>query len=146
MFMLKGFKDFLMQGNVVDLAVAVVIGTAFGAVINALVENVLMPLIASLVGEPDFDNLFAVTVMDGPPIQFGVMLTAVVNFLLIAAAIYFVVIVPMNKMIEARHRRFGAPEEAVEEDVALLREIRDQLKVQTERVNPEAFAAAVAAE
>lgn len=146
MFMLKGFRDFLLQGNVVDLAVAVVIGTAFGAVVNALVENVLMPLIASLVGEPDFDNLFAVTVMDGPPIQFGVMVTAVVNFLLIAAAIYFVVIMPMNKMIEARHRRFGEPEEEVEENIALLREIRDQLKVQTERVNPEAFAAAAAAE
>lgn len=135
-----------MQGNVVDLAVAVVIGTAFGAVVNALVENVLMPLIASLVGEPDFDNFFVVYVLDGPPIQLGVMLTAVVNFLLIAGAIYFVVIMPMNKMIEARNRALGGPEEAEEENITLLKEIRDQLKVQTERVNPEAFAAAVEAE
>lgn len=125
--MLRGFKEFVLQGNVVDLAVAVVLGTAFGAVVNALVENVLMPMIASFVGEPDFDNLFAVTVFGGPPIQFGVLLTAVVNFLLIAAAIYLVVIVPMNKMIEARHRKFGQPEEAVEEEIILLRQIRDSL-------------------
>ena len=87
--MLKGFKDFLMQGNVIDLATAVVIGTAFGAVVNALVESVLMPLVASLVGgEPDFDEFAVVRVLDGPPIQFGVLLTTVVNFVLIAAAIF----------------------------------------------------------
>lgn len=145
-YMLSGFKNFLMQGNVVDLATAVVIGVAFGAVINALVENVLMPLIASLVGEPNFDDLFVVHVLEGPPIQFGMLLTAVVNFLLIAAAIYFVVIMPMNRMVEARHRKFGGPAETVDENLVLLTEIRDQLKVQTEKVNPEAFAAAVAAE
>lgn len=125
--MLKGFRDFVLQGNVVDLAVAVVLGTAFGTVVNALVENVLMPMVASLVGEPNFDQLFAITILGGPPIQFGVLLTAVVNFLLIAAAIYFVVVMPMNKMIEARHRKYGAPEEEVEEQVLLLREIRDSL-------------------
>lgn len=135
-----------MQGNVVDLAVAVVLGTAFGAVVNALVENVLMPLIASLVGEPNFDSLFAISLLGGPPLQFGVLLSAVVNFLLIAAAIYFVVIMPMNKLIEARHRRFGAPAEEVEEDILLLQEIRDQLKAQTERINPDAIAAAAAAQ
>lgn len=125
--MLKGFRDFVLQGNVVDLAVAVVLGTAFGTVVNALVENVLMPMVASLVGEPNFDQLFAITILGGPPIQFGVLLTAVVNFLLIAAAIYFVVVMPMNKMIEARHRKYGAPEEEVDEQVLLLREIRDSL-------------------
>lgn len=144
--MLKGFFAFIKQGNVMDLAVAVVLGTAFGAVINALVESVLMPLIASLVDEPDFDNLWAVTILDGPPIRFGMLATEVVNFLLIAAAIYFVVIMPMNKMIEARNARFGAPEEAEDENIVLLKEIRDQLKVQTEVVNPAAFAAAVEAE
>lgn len=144
--MLKGFKDFITQGNVIDLAVAVVIGTAFGTVINALVENVLMPFIASLVGEPDFDNLWAVSILDGPPIQFGVLATATVNFLLIAAAIYFVVIMPMNKMIEARNAKFGAPEEEEEENITLLKEIRDQLRAQTEAVNPAAFAAAVEVE
>lgn len=144
--MFKGFFAFIRQGNVIDLAVAVVIGTAFGAVINALVESVLMPLIASLVDEPDFDNLWAVTLLDGPPIRFGVLVTEVVNFLLIAAAIYFFVILPMNKMIEARNSAFGDPEEEEDENVTLLKEIRDQLKVQTEVVNPAAFAAAVEAE
>lgn len=143
--MLKGFKNFIMQGNVIDLAVAVVIGTAFAAVINALVENVLMPLISALVGAPNFDS-FAVVTLNGNQILFGVLLTQVVNFLLVAAAIYFVVVVPMNKMIEARNRRHGEPEEAEDESITLLKEIRDQLTAQTERVNPEAFAAAVAAD
>lgn len=143
--MLKGFKNFIMQGNVIDLAVAVVIGTAFAAVINALVENVLMPLISALVGAPNFDSFAAVT-LNGNQILFGVLLTQVVNFLLVAAAIYFVVVVPMNKMIEARNRRHGEPEEAEDESITLLKEIRDQLTAQTERVNPEAFAAAVAAD
>lgn len=145
--MIRGFVDFIKQGNVVDLAVAVVLGTAFGAVINALVENVLMPLIGQLLAQdPDFNNLFAVTLpgFDGPPMRFGVLLTAVVNFLLIAAAIYFVVILPMNKIIAARQARLGEAEaEAEEESITLLKEIRDQLKVQTEVVNPAAFAAAV---
>lgn len=144
--MLKGFFAFIRQGNVIDLAVAVVIGTAFGAVINALVESVLMPLIASLADEPDFDNLWAVTVMDGPPIRFGVLATEVVNFLLIAGAIYFVVILPMNKLIEARNRAFGEPEEEEEENITLLKEIRDQLKAQTEVTNPAYIAALVDAE
>lgn len=143
--MLRGFKNFIMQGNVIDLAVAVVIGTAFAAVINALVESVLMPLISALVGAPDFDS-FAVVDINGNLIRFGVLLTQVVNFLLIAAAIYFVVVMPMNKVIEARHRKHGAPEEEEDENITLLKEIRDQLTAQTERVNPEAFAAAVAAE
>ncbi|GAB3191367.1 large conductance mechanosensitive channel protein MscL [Nesterenkonia suensis] len=133
--MLKGFKDFIMQGNVVDLAVAVVIGTAFTAVINALVENVLMPLISALVGAPDFDS-FAVVSLNGNDILFGVLLTQVVNFLLIAAAIYVVVVVPMNKIIEARKRRLGLDledAEDVEPDVQLLTEIRDLLQQQSAR-------------
>ncbi|NDK32831.1 large conductance mechanosensitive channel protein MscL [Nesterenkonia haasae] len=148
--MIKGFVDFVKQGNVVDLAVAVVLGTAFGAVINALVENVLMPLIGQLLAQdPDFDNLLAVTLpgLEGPPMRFGVLLTALVNFLLIAAAIYCVVILPMNKFIAARHALLGQAEETAEEEsITLLKEIRDQLKVQTEVVNPAAFATAVESE
>ncbi|TLP77165.1 large conductance mechanosensitive channel protein MscL [Nesterenkonia sphaerica] len=143
--MIKGFLDFIKQGNVVDLAVAVVLGTAFGAVIHALVENVLMPLVGQLFAqEPDFDALFAVTLpgFEGPPMRFGVLLTAVVNFLLIAAAIYVVVIVPMNRMIAARRARLGAAaEEPDAEDIALLKEIRDHLRVQAEAANPAAFSA-----
>jgi large conductance mechanosensitive channel len=127
--MLKGFRDFIMKGNVIDLATAVIIGTAFGAVINALVKNVLMPFIAGLVGSPNFDD-FAVWNFNGNLVQFGVLLTAVVNFLLIAAAVYFVIIVPMNHIIERRNRLLGITpaEEAVDPQIALLTEIRDSLR------------------
>ncbi len=147
--MLKGFKDFLMQGNVVDLATAVVIGTAFGAVVNALVDNILMRLIAQLfTDEPDFDQFGQVVIpgFEGPPMQFGVLLTAVVNFVLIAAAIYFVIVMPMNKMIEARNKALGEPEGEEEENITLLKEIRDQLKAQTEVTNPAFIASLVEAE
>jgi len=129
--MLTGFKNFILKGNVVDLAVAVVIGAAFGAVVTALVQSVLMPFIAGLVGSPNFDS-FAVVTLNGNDIKFGVLLTAIVNFLLVAAAIYFVVVVPMNHMIERRNRRLGinqdVKEEAAEDpQIALLTEIRDAL-------------------
>ena len=79
--MLKGFKEFIMKGNVVDLAVAVVIGGAFGLVVNALVNSVLMPFIAGLVGSPNF-NSFLLWNFNGNEVAFGVLLTAIVNFLL----------------------------------------------------------------
>lgn len=130
--MLTGFKNFILKGNVVDLAVAVVIGTAFGAVVTALVNSVLMPLIAALVGSPNFDS-FARLDINGNFVEFGVLLTAIVNFLLVAAAIYFVVVVPMNHMIERRNRRLGinpdVKDEAAEDpQIALLTEIRDSLR------------------
>jgi large conductance mechanosensitive channel len=126
--MLQGFKEFIMKGNVVDLAVAVVIGAAFGSVITAMVDSVLMPFVSGLVRSPNFDS-FAVVTLNGNDIRFGVLLTALVNFLLIAAAVYFVIVLPMNKMVEARNRKLGiAPAtEEVPEDVKLLTEIRDAL-------------------
>ena len=126
--MLQGFKEFIMKGNVVDLAVAVVIGAAFAQVVNALVDAVLMPLISALVGSPSFDQ-FLVLDINGNAIKFGVLLTAIVNFLLIAAAVYFAIVLPMNKMVEARNRRLGIDpaEEEVSADVAVLTEIRDLL-------------------
>ncbi len=131
--MLKGFKDFIMQGNVVDLAVAVVIGAAFGAVVNSLVENILMPLIAALVGSPNFDNFLVVTIGDGVAIKFGVFLTVLVNFILVAAAIYFFVVMPMRKLNELHKARLGVEEPQPEDDpqVALLAEIRDELRNRT---------------
>jgi large conductance mechanosensitive channel len=130
--MLQGFKDFIMKGNVVDLAVAVVIGATFSSVVNALVKNVLMPFIAGLVGSPNFDD-FARWNFNGNMVEFGVLLTAVVNFLLIAAAIYCVIVMPMNKLIALRDRKLGIgrKDEAapVDPQVALLTEIRDALKV-----------------
>jgi large conductance mechanosensitive channel len=129
--MLTGFKNFIMKGNVVDLAVAVVIGAAFGAVVDALVKSVMMPLISLLVGQPNFDDFLAFG-----DVRFGVLLTAVVNFLLVAAAIYFVIVVPMNHMIERRNRRLGIKQDVKEEaaedpQIALLTEIRDALRSQS---------------
>ncbi|MGO3865431.1 large conductance mechanosensitive channel protein MscL [Glutamicibacter arilaitensis] len=129
--MLKGFRDFIMKGNVVDLAVAVVIGAAFGAVSTALVDNVLMPLIAALVGSPNFDSFLVLTI-DGVDIKFGVFLSALVNFLLIAAAVYFALVLPMNKLNERLAARRAAgqeePEEEVDPQLELLAQIRDELK------------------
>lgn len=121
--MLSGFKDFITRGNVIDLAVGLIIGTAFTAVITALVESVLMPAIAKVVGAPSFDNFLAFG-----DIKIGVFLTAVVNFLLIAAAVYFCIVVPINSMNERRAAKLGL-EETEEEDpqVVLLKEIRDAL-------------------
>ncbi|MGQ1796609.1 large conductance mechanosensitive channel protein MscL [Kocuria oceani] len=127
--MLKGFKDFIMKGNVLDLAVAVIVGAAFAQVVNAMVEAVLMPGISALVGSPDFDS-FAVVSLNGNDIRFGVLLTALVNFLLVAAAVYVAVVLPMNRVLEARNRRLGIDPDVEEADaqVQLLTEIRDELR------------------
>jgi large conductance mechanosensitive channel len=93
---LKGFKEFIMRGNVVDLAVAVVLGAAFGAVVTSLVENLLTPIIALIVGEPDFSGLtFEIS---GTIFSYGLFINSLISFLSIAAAIYFFVVVPMNKL------------------------------------------------
>ncbi len=120
-----------MKGNVVDLAVAVVIGAAFGAVVNSLVENILMPLIAALFGAADFDS-FGLVSLNGVDIKFGVFLTVLVNFLIVAAAIYFMVVLPMNHMIARRNAKLGIKDEepAVDPQIELLTEIRDSLKAQ----------------
>jgi large conductance mechanosensitive channel len=104
--MLKGFKEFIMRGNVIDLAVAVVIGMAFGAVITAFVADVLTPLIAAIVGKPDFSALVAN--LNGSEIKYGLFLNALISFLLIAAAVYFAMVAPMNAW-KARQARGQAP-------------------------------------
>jgi large conductance mechanosensitive channel len=100
--MLKGFRDFIMRGNVVDLAVAVVIGAAFGAVITAFVKDIITPLIAAIFGQPDFSRL--TFTINSSKFLYGEFINAIISFLLIAAAIYFVVVVPMNKLAERRAR------------------------------------------
>jgi large conductance mechanosensitive channel len=100
--MLKGFKTFLLRGNVVDLAVAVVIGAAFGAVVAALVKDLLTPLIAAIVGQPDFSAI--VFTVNGSKFLIGDFINAVVAFVLVAAAIYFFVVMPMNMLMELRRR------------------------------------------
>lgn len=98
--MLKGFRDFILRGNVVDLAVAVVIGTAFGAVIASFTKGVLMQFIAALVKLPDFDKL--AFNLNGTPIQYGPFLTALLNFLIIAAVLYFFVVMPLQMLMARR--------------------------------------------
>lgn len=104
--MLKGFMNFIMRGNVVDLAVAVVIGAAFGAVVTALTKDLITPLIAALVGKPDFSAI--VFTINGSKFLIGDFINAVVAFVLVAAAIYYFVIVPMN----AVSGRFKKPDAA----------------------------------
>jgi large conductance mechanosensitive channel len=104
--MLKGFRQFIFRGNVVDLAVAVVIGAAFGAVVTAFVKDLLTPFIAAIFGKPDFSALrFTVNRSE---FLFGDFLNIVISFLLVAIAIYFFIIVPMNA-ITARLKRGEAP-------------------------------------
>ncbi len=100
--MIKGFRDFILRGNVVDLAVAVVIGAAFGAVITAFVADIITPLIAAIFGQPDFSQL--TFTINSSKFLYGSFINAVISFLLIAAAVYFVVVVPMNKLAERRAR------------------------------------------
>src|SRR5215831_18528250 len=104
--MLKGFKQFMMRGNVIDLAVAVVIGGAFGAVVTALVKDLITPLIAAIVGKPDFSAI--VFEVNGSKFMIGDLINALVSFLLIAVAIYFFVVLPVNALT-ARMRRGEAP-------------------------------------
>lgn len=99
--MLKEFRAFIFKGNVVDLAVAVVIGAAFGAVVTSLTTNLLNPLIAALVGKPDFSG-YLVTI-HGSKIHYGLFLNALISFLLIAVAVYFFVVAPMNVMLRRMH-------------------------------------------
>jgi large conductance mechanosensitive channel len=96
--MIKGFRDFIMRGNVLDLAVAVIIGAAFTAIVNSFVTNVLTPLIATLVGKPDFAAL--VLYLHGGKINYGVFLNSVISFLLQAAVVYFVIVVPINYVMK----------------------------------------------
>lgn len=104
--MFKGFRQFIMRGNVMDLAVAVVIGAAFGAVVSSFVTNILTPLISAIVGKPDF-SAFNVTI-NGGVISYGIFLNALISFLLIAAAVYFFMVAPMNAW-KARAARNAVP-------------------------------------
>ena len=103
---MKGFRQFILRGNVVDLAVGVVMGAAFGTVVSALVKDFLTPLIAALVGKPDFSAIgFEI---NGTKFAIGDFINALISFLLIAAAVYFFVVLPVNALI-ARVKRGEAP-------------------------------------
>ncbi len=119
--MLKGFREFILRGNVVDLAVAVVIGTAFGAVITALVKDLITPLIAALVGTPDF-SAYGVTI-GGSRLLVGDFLNAVISFVLIAAAVYFFVVAPINAFIARRKRGETPPDPTTKKCPECLSEV-----------------------
>lgn len=120
--MLKGFRDFVLRGNVVDLAIAVVIGVAFNAVVQAFVRDIVTPLIGAIFGKPNFDTLsFRV---HHSLFTYGDLINYLITFIVVAVAVYLVLVAPMNA-VKARRQR-GEPE-ALPEDIALLTEIRDLL-------------------
>ncbi|HEX4748631.1 MAG TPA: large conductance mechanosensitive channel protein MscL [Bryobacteraceae bacterium] len=103
---MKGFKQFLMRGNVVDLAVAVVVGAAFGAVVTAMVKDLITPIIAAVVGKPDFSGIYFD--INGSRFLIGEFINALLSFVFISAAVYFFVVLPINT-IQARRARGIAP-------------------------------------
>jgi large conductance mechanosensitive channel len=100
--MLKGFKQFVLRGNVVDLAVGVVIGAAFGTVVTALVKDLITPFISAIAKSPNFSNL-AFTI-NGSKFMYGDFLNALISFLLVAAVVYFFVVTPMNMLVSRMHK------------------------------------------
>jgi large conductance mechanosensitive channel len=103
--MLKGFRDFILRGNVVDLAVAVIIGAAFNAIVNSLVKDILSQFIAAVVGKPDFSGV--VFKLNGTPINIGNFLNATISFLIVACVVYFGIVLPLNTLMA----RLKKPEE-----------------------------------
>lgn len=123
--MIQGFKKFISKGNVVDLAVGVVMGAAFGKIVTGLVESFINPLVAMLFGQPNFDSVKYV--IAGTEFPIGNIITAVVNFLLIALAVYVFIVVPMNKLKDKMKKEEASVEPT--EEILLLREIRDSLEL-----------------
>ena len=135
--MLKGFRDFILRGNVIELATAVIIGSAFTAIVTAITDNIINPLIAA-VGSPEVGGLgFRIRPeVEATFVDFGAVITAAINFLIVAAVVYFVIIMPMNKLNELRKR--GAAEEDVPPtQEELLAEIRDLLAKGAQDVVPD---------
>jgi large conductance mechanosensitive channel len=134
--MIKGFKEFIMRGNVIDLAVAVVIGAAFTAIINAIVTGLINPLIGVIFQLGDMSNwVWTVPTLSGSTSTFavGLILTALINFVAVAAIVYFVFVFPMNKWKERQAARAGVAEAAESKlptEAELLMQIRDLLEKQ----------------
>jgi large conductance mechanosensitive channel len=124
--MLKEFRDFILRGNVIDLAVAVVLGAAFGAIVTAFVGSFLTPLIAAIGGNPDFSAL-AFTI-NGSRFTYGEFIDALIAFLMIAAIVFFLVVRPMNQLMARLATKDEPASDAPAEDIVLLTEIRDLLR------------------
>jgi large conductance mechanosensitive channel len=125
---IQGFKTFIMRGNVVDLAVAFVIGAAFTGVVTSFTNNIINPLIAAI-GGTNVNGLAWKIVGDNDKtvMDFGAVITSIINFLIVAAVVYFLVVTPMNLLAERRRRGEEPPPETPSEEVQLLTEIRDAL-------------------
>lgn len=120
--MIKEFKEFIMRGNVIDLAVAVIIGAAFTAVVNSFANDILMQIVAAVIGEPDFSSL--TFELGDAVIRYGAFITVLINFLIVAAVV-FLVVKGINNLQSLRTKE---EEEAIEEtEVELLAQIRDSL-------------------
>lgn len=118
--MLKGFRDFILRGNVIDLAVAVVIGAAFNSIVSSLVKDLITPLIAAIGGQPNFSNIFFT--IHKSKFMIGDFINALISFLIIAAVIYFLVVMPMNKIMERikRGEKVDPTEKACPECLSLI--------------------------
>ncbi len=119
------FKTFLLRGNVVDLAVAVVIGTAFGAVVSALVKDILTPIVAAVFGKPNFEDLYFT--VHKSVFLYGDFINVIITFVSIAAAVFFFVVKPIN-WLQARRQSGAEPAASLSDEAALLVEIRDLLR------------------
>jgi large conductance mechanosensitive channel len=121
--MLKGFKEFLARGNIVDLAVAVVIGTAFTALVTKFTESIIQPLINRIGAGGDSDyGVLRINIGGGESIDLNILLSAAINFILVAAVVYFLVVMPYNRL-----RKKGEVEQAQDTELTLLTEIRNIL-------------------
>ena len=124
--MIKGFKEFVTRGNAIEMAVGIVLGLAFKAVIDAVIAGFVSPLIAAIFGKPDLTALWHFAIGDGK-FNLGIILQSLFTFLTVALALYFVVVMPLNKLAELR-KRGEVAEEAGPTEIELLTEIRDSLK------------------
>jgi large conductance mechanosensitive channel len=126
--MVKGFRDFLLRGNVIDLAVAVIIGAAFGAVVMAFAKDFVGGLIGVVGGTPDFGR--AGVTINGSRIVYGSTITALINFVIVAAVVYFVLVVPVQRLASLREEGAASESPAPTDETILLTEIRDLLRAQ----------------
>jgi large conductance mechanosensitive channel len=134
----QGFKDFISRGNAIELAVGVVIGAAFGAIVTALQNGLISPLIAAIGGKSDIAGLWQVTIRENDPadtsddaiIQFGLIFDALLKFLITAAVVYFFIVLPLNRLAERRKKGIEEEPARPSEEILLLQEIRDLLAAQ----------------
>lgn len=125
--MFKEFKEFAMRPTLIEIAVGLVMAVALGALVNSLVEHVVMPIVGIIFGEPSFDSALILTINDSQ-IRFGSFLTAIVSFMSVAAAVFFFIIKPYKAYLARKEAPAEEPE-AEPEDLVLLREIRDALRI-----------------